>query len=132
MLDYARLSADYASYHTTEGNRRAHMIGIPLIVFAVVRWTQIGSPFPLAALVLPVYFVWSRRVGWIMTAFIALCAAVGAYTPLRASVAVFVAGWLFQIYGHAVHEKNRPALLDNLTHALIGPAFVAEKLAGPC
>jgi len=51
MLDYARLSADYASYHATEGNRRAHMIGIPLIVFAIVRWTQIGSAFPLAAFV---------------------------------------------------------------------------------
>lgn len=132
MLDYASLSADYASYHRTEGNRRSHMIGIPLIVFAIVRWTQVGSFFPLAALVLPVYFIWSRRVGWIMTAFIALCAAVGAFTPIRASIAAFVAGWLFQIYGHAVHEKNRPALLDNLSHALVGPAFIAEKLFGKC
>lgn len=128
MLDYARLSADYASQHRTPGNRRSHMIGIPLIVFAVVKWTQIGSFFPLAALVLPVYFLWNRRVGWIMTAFIALCAAVAAFTPVRASIAAFVAGWLFQIYGHAMHEKNRPALLDNLAHALIGPAFIAEKL----
>jgi len=31
MLDYARLSADYASQHRTAGNRRSHMIGIPLI-----------------------------------------------------------------------------------------------------
>lgn len=130
MLDYARLSADYASYHTTEGNRRAHMIGIPLIVFAVVRWTQIGSLFPLAALALPIYFVWSRRVGWVMTGFIALCAAAGAFTPLWAASAAFVVGWIFQLYGHARHEKNSPALLDNLAHALVGPAFVAEKLAG--
>lgn len=132
MLDYASLSADYASYHRTEGNRRSHMIGIPLIVFAIVRWTQVGSFFPLAALVLPIYFIWNRRVGWIMTAFIALCAAVGAFTPIRASIAAFVAGWLFQIYGHSVHEKNRPALLDNLSHALVGPAFIAEKLLGKC
>ncbi|MCR4296276.1 MAG: DUF962 domain-containing protein [Elusimicrobia bacterium] len=128
MLDYARLSAEYASQHRTAGNRRSHMIGIPLIVFAVVKWTQIGSFFPLAALVLPVYFIWNRRIGWIMTAFIAACAVVGAFTPVRASIAVFVAGWLFQIYGHAMHEKNRPALLDNLAHALVGPAFIVEKL----
>lgn len=132
MFDYARLSADYATYHLTAGNRRAHAIGIPLIVFAVVKWTQVGSFFPLAALVLPVYFMWNLRLGWIMTAFIAASAVVGAFVPMYVAHAAFVAGWAFQIYGHKVHEKNSPALLDNLAHALIGPAFVAEKLFGPC
>lgn len=130
MFDYKRLMADYASYHLTPGNQRSHAIGIPLIVFAVVKWTQIGSPFPLSALVLPVYFVWNRRVGWIMTGFIAACAALAAIAPMYVAHAAFVIGWIFQIYGHKVHEKNSPALLDNLAHALIGPAFVAEKLAG--
>jgi len=130
MFDYARLMSDYASYHLTPGNQRAHSIGIPLIVFAVVKWTQIGSFFPLAALALPVYFLWNWRVGWMMTGFIAASAAAGAFLPMGVAHAAFVVGWIFQIYGHKVHEKNRPALLDNLTHALIGPAFVAEKLAG--
>lgn len=130
MFDYARLSAEYAAYHRTEGNRRAHMIGIPLIVFAIVKWTQIGAPFPLAALALPVYFMWSRRIGWIMTGFIAACAAAGAFLPGWTAWAAFIVGWTFQIYGHKAHEKNSPALLDNLAHALIGPAFVAEKLVG--
>lgn len=132
MLDYARLSADYASYHRTPGNQRAHMIGIPLIVFAIVKWTQIGSLFPLAALALPVYFLWNRRIGWIMTGFITACAAAGALLPAWTAPAAFIVGWVFQIYGHKVHEKNSPALLDNLAHALIGPAFVASKLAGKC
>ena len=130
MFDYDRLLADYASYHRTEGNRRAHMIGIPLIVFAIVKWTQIGSFFPIAALALPVYFVWNRRIGWIMTAFIAACAAAGAFLPGWTAGTAFIVGWAFQIYGHKVHEKNSPALLDNLAHALIGPAFIAGKLAG--
>lgn len=132
MLDYKRLSADYASYHLTEGNQRSHVIGIPLIVFAIVKWTQIGSAFPLAALVLPVYFLWSGRLGWIMTGFIAACAAVSVALPMWTALTAFILGWVFQIYGHKVHEKNSPALLDNLTHALIGPAFVIEKLAGKC
>lgn len=129
-LDYAALSADYAAYHRTPGNQRSHMIGIPLIVFAVVVWTQIGSPFPLAALLLPVYFVWDARVGFLMTGFLAVCAALGPLLPLWTPWAAFIGGWIFQFYGHRVHEKNRPALLDNLRHALVGPAFVAEKLAG--
>jgi uncharacterized membrane protein YGL010W len=131
IMDYPRLVADYARYHTTPGNRRMHAIGVPLIVFAIVKWSQVGSVFPLAALVLPVYFVWSRRIGWILTGFIAACAAAGAFLPLWTAHAAFVVGWIFQIYGHKAHEKNSPALLDNLAHALIGPAFVAEKLAGP-
>lgn len=130
--DYPRLSADYASYHLTEGNRRAHSVGIPLIVFAVVKWSQVGSVFPLAALVLPVYFAWGRRLGAIMTAYLAACALAGAFLPGWTAWAAFVAGWAFQIYGHSVHEKNSPALLDNLRHLLVGPAFVAEKLFGPC
>ena len=132
MLDYKRLSADYASYHLTEGNQRSHVVGIPLIVFAVVKWTQIGSAFPLAALALPVYFMWNRRLGWIMTGFIGACAAVSVVLPMWTALAAFIIGWAFQIYGHKAHEKNSPALLDNLTHALIGPAFVVEKLAGKC
>ena len=110
MFDYARLSADYATYHTTEGNRRAHAIGIPLIVFAVVKWTQIGSLFPLAALVLPVYFMWNVRIGWIMTGYIAACAAAGAVLPMWIAHLAFVVGWAFQIYGHKRHEKNSPAI----------------------
>lgn len=132
FLDYRRLMADYATYHLTEGNQRTHTIGIPLIVFAVVKWTQIGSPVPLAILALPVYFIWNRRVGWLMTAFLACCAILGFFVPLWIAHAAFIVGWAFQIYGHEVYEKNRPALLDNLSHALIGPAFVAEKLAGKC
>lgn len=131
ILDYARLSADYASYHTTEGNRRSHMVGIPLIVYALVKWSQVGSVFPIAALALPVYFVWNKRVGWIMTGYIAACAAAGAVLPGWTAWAAFVIGWAFQIYGHKAHEKNSPALLDNLLHALVGPAFVAEKIFGP-
>ena len=129
-MDYASLSADYAAYHRTEGNQKTHMIGIPLIVFAVVMWTQIGSPFPLAALLLPVYFSWDKRVGLLMAGYISVCAVLGVFAPGWAAWAAFIVGWIFQIYGHEVYEKNRPALLDNVWHFLVGPAFVAEKLAG--
>ncbi len=132
MLDYKRLSSDYATYHLTDGNQRAHVIGVPMIVFAVVKWTQIGSFFPLAALVLPVYFMWSRRLGWVMTGFVAACAVLGALLPWWTAPVAFVLGWIIQVYGHKVHEKNSPALLDNFAHSLIGPAFVAEKVFGKC
>lgn len=130
IMDYPALSRDYARYHTTPGNRRMHAIGIPLIVFAIVKWSQVGSAFPLAALVLPVYFVWDKRLGWLIGGYIAACALLGAVLPGWTAWTAFVVGWVFQIYGHQAYEKNSPALLDNALHLLIGPAFVAEKLAG--
>ncbi len=58
--DWGALSADYARYHTHPMNRLTHAFGIPLIMLSVVGWTQpAGALVPWAALVLPLYFVWS-------------------------------------------------------------------------
>ena len=130
LLDYRTLSAEYAAYHRTEGNKRTHLVGIPLIAFAIVRWSQLGSPLPLAALALPVYFAWDKRLGREMTAFIVVSAVIGHFVTVWTAWTCFIVGWAFQFYGHTVYEKNSPALVDNLIHALVGPAFVADKLAG--
>jgi uncharacterized membrane protein YGL010W len=40
----------------------------------------------------------------------------------------FVGGWVFQLIGHA-REGRRPALVDNVFQAFIGPMFImAEAL----
>jgi uncharacterized membrane protein YGL010W len=44
------------------------------------------------------------------------------------AVALFAVGWAFQIVGHAVFERRRPALFDNLVQMLIGPMFVTAKV----
>lgn len=130
MLDYRALTADYAGYHATPGNRACHAVGIPLITYAIVAWSRVGTPFPIAALLLPIYFLWDWRVGALMTSFIAVSALVAARVPGWTSWAAFLVGWAFQFYGHAVYEKKSPAFARNLTHLLVGPAFVATKLAG--
>jgi len=129
LTGYAALSADYADYHRAAGNRVCHRIGIPLIVYAVVAWSRVG-PFPLAALVLPLYFVWDARLGALMTAFVAASALAAARAPAWASWAAFAAGWAFQFCGHAVYEKRSPAFAKNLTHLLVGPAWIAAELTG--
>jgi uncharacterized membrane protein YGL010W len=130
ILDYAGLTADYAEYHRTPGNRFCHAFGVPLIVYAVVAWSRVGTPFPIAALLLPIYFLWDARVGLLMTSFIAVSALIAARVPWWMSWAAFVVGWAIQFYGHSVYEKKSPAFAKNLTHLLIGPAWVATKLAG--
>ena len=130
LLDYRSLSADYAAYHRTAGNRRCHVIGIPLIAYAVVAWSRFGLPVPVAALLLPIYFLWDRRVGALMTTFIAVSALLAARLPAWTAWAAFLVGWAFQLYGHTAYEKKSPAFLKNFAHLLVGPAWIASELAG--
>jgi uncharacterized membrane protein YGL010W len=138
-----RLFSDYASAHTTAGNRACHMAGIPLIVFSIVlalsrvavagEWSAAeiaiaattlfalsidAAPAALFFVFLAASDLFARAVStWTSTAF-ALGLALG----------LFVAGWVFQLVGHSVYEKNRPAFLRNLSHLLIGPLWIARKL----
>jgi uncharacterized membrane protein YGL010W len=125
---YARLSADYGDYHRTPGNRRCHAVGIPLIVYALTAWSRVHG-VPVVAVLLPLYFAWDARVGLLMTAFLAACAGLASVLPAWTSAAAFVVGWAFQFAGHSVCEKRSPAFLKNVTHLLIGPAWVASELA---
>jgi uncharacterized membrane protein YGL010W len=129
-LGYAALRADYAAYHRTAGNRRCHAAGVPLIAFAVVAWSRFGTGLPVAALLLPVYFLWDARVGGLLTTFVFASALLAARLPGWAPAAAFLAGWAFQLYGHAVYEKKSPAFTRNFAHLLVGPAWVAAELAG--
>ncbi|MFI5345220.1 MAG: Mpo1-like protein [Elusimicrobiota bacterium] len=127
---YRALSADYAEYHRTRGNRACHAVGIPLIAYAVIAWSCFGSGLPVAALLLPVYFLWDIRIGALMTTFIAVSALLAARLPVWTSWAAFLIGWAFQFYGHAVYEKKSPAFTKNFVHLLVGPAWIAAELAG--
>jgi uncharacterized membrane protein YGL010W len=130
MFDYRVLSSDYAEYHRTRGNRVCHAVGIPLIAYAVTAWSCFGTGLPVTALLLPVYFLWDRRIGALMTSFIAVSALLAARLPAWTSWAAFLVGWAFQFYGHVVYEKKSPAFMDNFAHLLVGPAWIAAELAG--
>lgn len=127
---WAALSADYASYHTTRGNRACHAVGIPLIILALVRWTQVGplAPLPLVAFVLPVYLLWDRRLALAMAVLVAGLSGLALLLTPAAALAAFVLGWAFQAAGHAVFERKRAAFQKNLVHLLVGPAWIMQEL----
>ena len=129
MPSWSALSADYAQYHRDPRNKACHVIGIPLIVFCVVRWTQIGgSAFPLAALVLPLYLYWDPALGAGMAALLALMAVTSRLLPAWTFGAFFVAGWLLQFVGHR-YEGKSPAFTKNLLHVLVGPLWIMREAA---
>jgi uncharacterized membrane protein YGL010W len=136
----------YGSYHRDRRNLATHVIGIPLIVFAVVvmmsrpAWPLLAalpwSPAAVASVMAALYYLrLDLRIGAVMSAFLLLCLLLAA--PIAAApsaiwlicgVGIFVFGWVLQFIGH-VFEGRKPAFVDDLMGLVIGPIFVVAELA---
>jgi uncharacterized membrane protein YGL010W len=138
--------AGYAAYHRDRRNIATHLVGIPVIVFAVVVLLSRPAfgvvagvpvtPAVLASIAASVYYlVLDRPLGIAMA--VALAVAVAAASPLAAGgtaawlgwgAGLFVAGWIVQFVGHW-YEGRKPAFVDDLIGLAIGPLFVAAEIA---
>jgi len=142
---FARQLATYASYHRDHRNRATHFVGILAIVFSLLvplaLWRVHAFGYDVsAALILTVLAL----LGWIaLDAVIGLAMIVvmvpflvvaewiarnyGGTTAWIVFALFFVGGWIFQLVGH-VWEGKRPALVDNLFQAFIGPMFIMAEV----
>ena len=137
--------AQYAAYHRDRRNIATHLVGVPLIVFAVAvllarpQLEVLGgtvSPAALAALASAVFYLrLDLRLGVVMTALLA-GAVLGAHHLATLSTALwlgtgiglFVVGWIIQFIGHAF-EGRKPAFVDDLVGLIVGPLFVVTEVA---
>jgi len=134
---------DYDSFHKTKGNKLCHAIGIPLIVMTTLGLLQhvvithaviggIQAPVTAATVLwfmaLVFYFVLHPLVGIAMMVSTFVLYFIGTLLSLPVLWALFILGWIVQFVGHAKYEKKSPAFLQNLTHLLIGPAYVQNYL----
>jgi uncharacterized membrane protein YGL010W len=143
---FAHQLAIYASYHRDARNRASHFIGIPAIMFSImvvaalwrlpVAGLQLSAASIGLALGLAGWIALDRTIGiaMIVVAVPLLIIAEGIARHCSAATAwlvftvFFVGGWVFQLIGHA-REGRRPALVDNVFQAFIGPMFImAEAL----
>jgi len=145
MSALTRDLAKYAAYHRDPRNVATHLVGIPLIIFAVEVllsrsgvvlggvWVSIGV---IGAVAASLYYVsLDLALGLALAVALALGAWAGAALAalpvadwLAVGVGGFVAGWIIQFVGHAF-EGRKPAFLDDLRSLLIGPIFVAAELS---
>jgi uncharacterized membrane protein YGL010W len=137
--------AGYAAYHRDRRNIATHLLGVPVIVFAVVvlasrpTFGVLGgaplTPALLAAVAAAGYYVaLDRPMGLVMAAVLA--AMLTAAAPIAAGptgawlgwgVGLFVGGWIVQFVGHA-YEGRKPAFVDDVIGLMIGPLFVLAEL----
>jgi len=139
------LLAQYAEYHRDRRNIQTHLVGVPLIVFAV--GVLLSRPaLELGGLVLtPAWLVYVAAAAWYLTrgelalgvavsALVGLLIALAHQLPatglaawLSWGVGLFVVGWIIQFVGH-YYEGRKPAFADDLVGLLVGPMFVALEL----
>ena len=143
---FRRQLASYAAVHRSGRNKATHFVGIPIIVFSLLlilalwRIHPAGREVSMALLVAIVavlgWMALDFGIGLIMAALMvptwyaaeALASALGPSSTVVAFGVLFIGGWALQFLGHH-YEGKRPALLDNIFQAFIGPMFlVAEAM----
>lgn len=134
----------YAGYHRDKRNILTHLVGIPLIYFAVVSllsrpelafmYVPITPALILASLLCLYYLKLHLGLGLVMVAFNActlFCAhqlsGMATSDWLTISIGAFVIGWVFQFVGH-YFEGKKPAFVDDLIGLLIGPLFIVAEV----
>jgi len=133
---------EYGETHQNPVNKEIHLICVPLILWSLlaILWSM---PVPMAVLSIAPWFNWALPTVVLLLPFYArlglpyflqmtMVAAVvlascwwlerlGA--PLMwIAIAVFIAAWVGQFYGHKV-EGKKPSFLSDLQFLLIGPLW---------
>jgi len=145
MKPTAEQQAFYAAYHRNKWNVATHFVGIPAIIIGLLApmgWARIDvSGMPISGALAFVgavavyYLLLDVRLALAISVFIVpafYAADTISRMPWLQSMlwfpALFAGGWIFQLIGHSVFEKGKPAFVDNLIQLLIGPLFLVAKV----
>ena len=134
------LLSQYAAYHRDRRNIVSHLVGVPMIVFAI--GVLLARPsVPLAGfLITPAWVVFALAAAWYLTrGNVVLGAAVTVVVGLLMlfahkvatswiawGVGLFLVGWIIQFVGHW-YEGKKPAFVDDLAGLLVGPMFIVAE-----
>ena len=134
------LLSQYAAYHRDRRNIVSHLVGVPMLVFAV--GVLLARPsVPLAGfLITPAWVIFALAAAWYLTrGSILLGLAVTVVVGLLMlfahkietawiawGVGFFVVGWIIQFVGHW-YEGKKPAFVDDLVGLLVGPMFIVAE-----
>lgn len=145
------LLAEYGESHQNGLNKKVHWICVPLIFFSIVGliWSIPAGPLGTFEGALGAYANWATlmlvvvmfyyfalsvplALGMGLFGFICLylCALLSATVniPLwQLSIAIFVAAWIGQFYGHKV-EGKKPSFFKDVQFLMIGPAWLMHFL----
>ena len=134
----------YAEYHRDTRNILTHLVGVPVIVFAVAvllarpLFELGGVVVSPAAFVLLAFSLFYLKLHLGLGLLMAVLMGAGVYGAqqvalmsttvwLVTGVGLFVGGWIVQFIGH-YYEGKKPAFVDDLMGLVIGPLFVTAEI----
>lgn len=138
---FERQLATYSSYHRDHRNRATHFVGIPsivlslLLILALWQLGGVSGAWIVGVLAALGWIALDRTVGFAMALVLLpmilfsnwFATSYGSGLTWWLFAILFVGGWVFQFVGHAF-EGQRPALMDNLFQAFIGPMFIMAEV----
>lgn len=127
---------EYSESHQNPVNKNIHWICVPVIYFSVVGmlyalhpWAAYGALIAALAFYIPLSM--PLAAGMILLTAIMLAAIHVIPHILWVSIALFVAAWIGQFYGHKV-EGKKPSFFKDVQFLLVGPIwllnFVYQRL----
>jgi uncharacterized membrane protein YGL010W len=144
MKTFVEHLSNYAEYHRDPRNILTHLVGVPVIVFAVIVLFSrpafdIGGVVITPALVgyiatVLFYLRLNLFFGLVMAGLLLagiyaanVIASLSTGMWLTTGIGLFVGGWIVQFIGHH-YEGKKPAFVDDLIGLLIGPLFVTAEV----
>lgn len=135
----------YAAYHRDRRNIATHVVGVPMIVFAVTVLLSrplieiAGLPVSVAWIAIALsslyYIKLDSRLGLVLSLVLVLFGWAAAHVAsmptsmwLQVGLGCFIVGWIIQFIGH-YFEGKKPAFVDDVVGLLIGPLFVLTEMA---
>ena len=144
MSAATELMVKYAAYHRDRRNIATHLVGVPMLVFAVGALLARPSIDIAGWPVTPAAVAWGLTTLWYLsrgdlalglaTSLVNLLLILAAL-PLGQldtaawlgwSLGLFVVGWAIQFVGH-YYEGKKPAFADDIRGLLVGPMFVVGE-----
>lgn len=128
-MKFEQMLHDFEGYHQKFLNRLYHYAGISIITISVfgllpMSYLLLAAAFLLDLIICPMFALPVLLIGGIFL-LIAHC------FPWQAHILFFILGWAFQLIGHYLAERNRPAFLQNLLHFYVGPRWMVQQWLSP-
>lgn len=132
---------EYEEHHCNKYNKLTHYFGIPLIIIGLMGLLA-RIPYALEVsgyridfaiiTAVVVYLLFYVRMHFVLSLFMLACFAgfyvAAQYMSMIILWSVFIVGWILQLLGHVIFEKEKPSFVDNLVHLLIGPLWILNSV----
>jgi uncharacterized membrane protein YGL010W len=129
---------DYLKYHKHPQNVKLHYFGIPAVIISLLGLLMEAYYFEInhyyfhpGDLLLIFSFIWWFRLDYKLSIMIItpviLAYQIASSIGFYANLALFIIGWIIQLYGHYKYEKQSPAFFSNIKQLILGPFFIFAK-----